>query len=189
MHCRDGFAQLLRAFGGQQKAQRVFALGLLVERADDVAERSSTLLLAALAPAPVSSEAVSRPLITRVKNADFEEGDELLLLRRSRCVLPGRTSAAMWSTGRCRSRGSAGPEKRQGLRRLRRRLERKHLHVALSYLAGDRCAMQTGLFTICRSTPVSPLELVVFGPLLKVEQIGEELECLLFAQQPEIRSS
>ena len=29
--------------------------------------RSSTLVLAALAPAPVSSEAVSRPLITRVK--------------------------------------------------------------------------------------------------------------------------
>ena len=35
--------------------------------------KSSTLLLAAFAPAPVSSEAVSRPLITRVKTPTLKK--------------------------------------------------------------------------------------------------------------------
>jgi len=64
MYCWSGIAELFRAASREQQPQRVFSLSFLSsERMTSL--KSSTLLFVAFAPAPVSSETVSRPLITR----------------------------------------------------------------------------------------------------------------------------
>ncbi len=145
--------------------------------------RSSTLLLAAFAPAPVSSEAVSRPLITRVSTPTLKKRDELLL-----CVdlAAGRGGGLRPP---CRAQHAIAVERQQageeaGPRCLRRRLQRKHLHVALA----DAQMVAVPCNRVLHDLPVYAgiaAELASLRPLFKVEEIAEKLEGAVLIEQPQ----
>ena len=130
MHGGRDVAQLLRAAGGQQQAQRVFALRLLVERADDFAQVIDAAVGGLRAGAGFERGGIA-PAHHARQHADFEEGDELLL----RVDLAARGGRGLRPP--CRAQHAVAVERQQageeaGPRCLRRRLQRKHLDMALA---------------------------------------------------------
>ena len=116
--------------------------------------RSSTLLLAALAPAPVSSEAVSRPLMTRVKTPTLK--NEMNFSWASISLRAADVDFTRHVVQSTLSQSSVS------------RFEKRHGRDASGVVFNENiwtCRLpictwslchDTGLFTIWRSTPVSP---------------------------------
>ncbi len=145
--------------------------------------RSSTLLLAALAPAPVSSEAVSRPLITRVKTPTLKNEMNFswasISLRAADVDFTRHVEHSTLSQSRVSRAGEeAGP------RCLRGRLQREHLDVPLADLHMVAMPRDRALYDLPVNASVAA-ELVAAGPLLQIEQIAEELEGFGLAEQLE----
>ena len=143
--------------------------------------KSSTLLFAAFAPAPVSSEAVSRPLITRGQDAYFEERDELLL----RVDLAARRRCGLYAP--CRTQDAVAVERRQAgeeawPRSLGRRLQREHLDMALANSKMVAVPADRTLHDLPIHAGIAA-KLVLAGPFLQIEEVAEELEGLVLAQQ------
>ena len=144
--------------------------------------RSSTLLLAAFAPAPVSSDAVSRPLITRVSTPTLKNEMNFSCASISLRAEVGRLHPP------CRAQDTIAIESSAD----RRRGTASKLPVWSSARTsghgacrpgGDRYATQPASFTICLSTPASLRSSILFRPFLKVEQIAKELERFGLAQK------
>ena len=145
--------------------------------------RSSTLLFAALAPAPVSSEAVSRPLITRVSTPTLKKEMNFS------CASISLRAADVDFTPPCRAQHAVAIERQQageeaGPRCLRRRLQREHLHMALADLHVVAVPCDWALDDLAVHAGVAA-ELVVAGPFFKIEEIAEELEGFVLAEQPQ----
>ena len=136
--------------------------------------RSSTLSLAAFAPAPVSSEAVSRPLITRVKTPTLKNEMNFSWASISlRAADVDFTRHVVQST-LSQSRVSRLGEK-AGARSLRRRLQRKHLNVPLANLYMIAMPCNRALDDLPVNTGITA-KLVAAGPFLQIEEVAEELE-------------
>ena len=146
---------------------------------------SSTLLLAAFAPAPVSSEAVSPPAHHTRQYTDFEKRYELLL----------RVDLAAGGGSRlhppCRAQDTIAIEPQQtgeeaGPRSLRCRLQRKHLHMALADLEVITVPRNRSLYDLPVHASIAA-QLVTFCPFLKIEQVTEELEGFVLTQKPQVQ--
>ena len=136
--------------------------------------RSSTLLLAAFAPAPVSSEAVSRPLITRVKTPTLKNEMNFSWASISlRAADVDFTRHVVQSTLSQSSVSRSGEE--AGPRCLRGGLQRKHLDVPLADLHMVAVPGNRALDDLPIHARIAA-KLVAAGPLLQIEEIAEELE-------------
>ena len=149
--------------------------------------RSSTLMFAAFAPAPVSSEAVSRPLITRVRHADLEKGDELLL----RVDLLASRAAGLHPP--CRAQHAIAVERQQAGEQAGPgcfwcRLEREHLYMAFAdcYVVAVPCDRTFHDLPVYAGVAA---ELVALGPLFEVEEVAEKLKGLGLIEQTQSQAS
>ena len=127
MHGGRNAAQLVHAVRGHKEAKRELALRLFVERADDIAQVIDLRVGGARSCAGFKRGRVVSAHHAR-QHADFEERDELLLrvdlaARGGGGLGPPRRQQDAVAIERHQSREQAGP------RRLRRRLQRKHLDV------------------------------------------------------------
>ena len=183
----DGVAQLLGAVGGEQQPKRIFALALLVERADDFTQVIHTAV-GGSGPGPGFKRREIPPAHDARQHAHFEEGDELFL-RVDLAASGGRGLGPP-----CRAKNAVAIEREQARkeawpRRFGRRLEREHLHMAFAHaqmiaVPGNWVPDDLAVYAFVAA------ELAGSGPLFKIEEVAEEVECgtLVEQAQPE-RSS
>ena len=145
--------------------------------------KSSTLLFAALAPAPASRDAVSRPLITRVSTPTLKNEMNFSWASISlRAADVDFTRHEEHKHTIAVEREQTGEEARS--RCFRCRLQGEHLYVAFANL---QMVAMPGNGTL-DDLPVHAgiaAKLILFRPFLKVEQIAEKLEGLCLVQQPQ----
>ncbi len=157
----------------QQQAERVFALGLLVERADDFAQVIDAAVRGLRARSGFERSGIASAHHAR-QDADFEKRDELLLgvdlaAGRGRGLQPP-----------CRAQHAVAIERQQTgeearPRCLRRRLQGEHLHVALADLQMVAVPCNRTLDDLPVYAGIAA-KLVLRGPFFKIEEIAEELE-------------
>ncbi len=173
MHSGSDVAKLLWAAGGEQQAEREFALRLLVERADDFAQVID-VVVRGLRACSGFERSVSRPLMTRVSTPTLK--NEMNFSCASISLRAAAVDFRRHVEHRTLSQSSVSrPENRHGRDASGVVFSENIWTCRLPTCRWSLCHA-TGLFTICRSTPVSLRSWSLLSPLFKIEEIAEELE-------------
>ncbi len=159
--------------GRKQQTQRELALGLLVERADDLAEVIDALVRGLGSRARVE-RSVSRPLITRCSTPTLKKEMNFswasISLRAADVDFGRHVEHSTLSQSRV-----SKPENRHG-RDASGVVLSENIWTCRLPTLNMIAVPGTALLTICRSTPVSLRSWSRPGPCLKVEEVAEELK-------------